>query len=234
MKGKHLFFDLDRTLWDFEKNSKAALKLMFAQFDLAQYMDDFSSFHRIYKEQNDLMWRAYGAGKLTKEELRILRFEKVLNYHKAPLSLAEKLSEFYIETSPYQTHLIKGSKETLDSLKKEGYALHIITNGFKEVQFIKLENCELIDYFDVILCSEEVGETKPHPSVFQYAMKRANAKTSDACMIGDDYQVDYLGALRSGMKAIFYNHQGQKKYRKDDEVVESLFEIPGRLPWLFR
>lgn len=197
-------------------------------------MPDFQSFHQYYKEQNDLLWRSYGAGDLTKEVLRIERFERVLRKFNGPTELAHSLSNHYISTSPYQTNLINGSIEVLDNLKKEGYQLHIITNGFKEVQFIKLQNCRLIDYFDVILCSEEVGETKPHPSVFQYALKKANALAENACMIGDDYEVDYLGSLRVGMKAIFFNHQGKKKYRKDDEVVESLLEIPGRLPWLFR
>lgn len=207
---------------------------MYQEFDLDRYMPDFTSFHAYFKEQNDLLWRAYGAGQLEKQVLRVLRFEKVLEKFNGPIEIAADLSEHYIQTSPYQTNLIKGSKETLEELKKEGYQLHIISNGFKEVQFIKLKNCELLHHFDVVLCSEEVGKTKPHISVFQEALNKAKADAQNSCMIGDDYEVDYLGALRAGMKAIFYNHQGKKKYRKDDEMVESLHEIPGRLPWLFR
>lgn len=112
--------------------------------------------------------------------------------------------------------------------------MHIITNGFQQVQHIKLREAGLSSFFDVVVCSDEIGTTKPHPEIFQFAMHKAGASPQKSVMIGDDYQVDYLGALNIGMKAIFFNHKGTKKVRKDDDVIHHLNEIPERLTWIER
>lgn len=235
MKDHHLFFDLDHTLWDFETNSKSALKLLFKDTDLNNKIEDFSTFHRVYKNSNRILWRQYGRGKLTKEVLRTKRFEDTLKYFKIDNpDLVEKLAAGYLEISPFQTNLFPFAIDTLTYLQKENYKMHIITNGFKEVQHIKLRESGLTPFFDVIVCSEEVGETKPHPKVFNHSMELAGATPEKSVMIGDDYQVDYLGALNAGMKAVFFNHKGHHKVRKDDEFIHQLNELPERLTWMMR
>ena len=234
MEGKHLFFDLDRTLWDFEKNSKQALKLLFKEFELDEGQLTFATFHAKYIEINSALWRKYGLGEIKKEELRIGRFRSLMEELNGDTSLSEKMADFYVEKSPYQTHLLPGTHEVLTNLKKDKYHLHIITNGFREVQEIKLKHNQLADYFEVVVCSEDIGKTKPNPEIFQHALELAKAKAKDSCMIGDDYEVDYLGALRSGMKGLFFNYKGARKIRKEDDEIQDLREICGKLPWLFR
>ena len=232
---RHLFFDLDRTIWDFETNSKVALKKLYEIHSLASFIPNFYKFYYSYKNINADLWVKYGAGKITKEELRNTRFYKTLKkFQKDDIELSEKLSSSYIELSPLQKTLFPNTLETLKSLKEEGYNLHIITNGFKEVQYIKLTNCGLIDFFDVIVCSEEVGKNKPNPEVFQFAMNQAKAEPSKSVMIGDDLRVDILGASNVGMRTILFDPD--KKYRKakGDYTIQNLNEIPSLLPFIYR
>ncbi|MBU2019970.1 MAG: YjjG family noncanonical pyrimidine nucleotidase [Bacteroidetes bacterium] len=234
MKDKHLFFDLDRTLWDFEKNSKQALKAIFKDFNLENPNLDFQKFYSSYFKVNQQMWRNLGMGYITRDELRVGRFIKTLELLNLPLGIAQEMSRFYTTNSPIQTNLLPGAIETLDYLKTENYHLHIITNGFREVQEIKLKNGNLADYFQIVVCSEDVEKAKPNREIFLYAMQLANVKPQNSCMIGDDYEIDYLGALRAGMKAVLFNHQGKNKVRKDDETINDLRDLPARLPWVFK
>ncbi|MFA7273265.1 MAG: YjjG family noncanonical pyrimidine nucleotidase [Crocinitomicaceae bacterium] len=235
MNDFHLFFDLDHTLWDFEKNSKSALKQIFKETGLDQKVEKFSTFHGVYQNANKLLWQQYGKGTINKELLRTKRFTDTLKYFKIEDdSLVETLSQAYLDVSPYQKNLFPGAIETLNNLANEGYNLHIITNGFKEVQHIKIREAGLKSFFDVIVCSEEVGVTKPNARVFQHSMELAKAKKDKSVMIGDNYEADYLGGLNAGMKAIFFNHKGKHKVRKDDNVVEQLTELPAKIPWVLR
>lgn len=232
---KHLFFDLDRTLWDFEKNSETALNILFDQLDLGNKIRSFRTFHTTYKKINAELWFQYAKGEVTKEDLRTKRFERtLLNFKVDNQELAKKMGDGYIEISPYQTNLFPHTIETLESLKKDEYKLHIITNGFKEVQFIKLENSGLIDFFDVILCSEEVGKTKPNPEVFQFALDRANAAKKESLMIGDDYHADIIGAEKFGIQSILFDPENKHKEGRHDWKVKHLKEIPELIPWIIK
>ena len=232
---RHLFFDLDRTLWDFETNSKIALKKLFELYNLNEFIPNFYKFYYTYKNINAELWVKYGAGKITKEELRNVRFYKTLKKFKIDdVQLSDKLSTGYIEISPNQKNLFPNTLETLKELKAEGYKLHIITNGFKEVQYIKLSNCGLIDFFDVIVCSEEVGKNKPNPDVFHHAMRLANAEASKSVMIGDDLKVDILGASNVGMYTILFDPESKYRKAKGDYTIHDLKEIPNLLPFIYR
>lgn len=226
IKIKHLFFDLDRTLWDFEKNSNIALQKIYELHQLENYFDHYLQFHRIYHTINSELWKKYGKGKVSKDELRQLRFEKTL--HKVEVyneELATTLNNDYISIAPKQQNLFPNTHETLSELSKY-YTLHIITNGFAEAQFIKLKESGLSTYFDVIVCSEMVGKTKPNPEIFQYALTQAKAKTSESIMIGDDHQTDIIGALQVGMQAILFDPNG--RYRKSAGLhkIKDLSELP--------
>ena len=230
---RHLFFDLDRTLWDFELNSEAALRHLFHELELNRIIKSFEGFHETYKNHNAKLWNRYGKGKITKDELRIQRFRDTLQqYQVFNKDLTEKLADGYIAISPRQTIVFPSAHEVLDSLKKDGYQLHIITNGFKEVQFTKLEESKLAPYFDLILCSEEVGKNKPHIEVFQHAMAETGASANNSIMIGDDYEVDVLGAIGAGWEGVLFNPRKQYKQQMHDWQISHLNELPETLIWI--
>ncbi len=231
---KHLFFDLDRTLWDFERNSKHALQEIYESLSLHQILPPFGTFHYHYQKKNGELWRKYGKGKITKEKLRTERFHQTLKtFQIEHPELVSKIAELYVQISPRQTLLFPGAIETLTALKNDGYLLHIITNGFKEVQHIKLEQSKLQPFFEIILCSEEVGKNKPALEVFQHALQSSGAKPMNSIMIGDDLQVDILGAERAGMQSILFDPENF--YRNySGHKVQQLNEIPEKLPWMFK
>lgn len=227
MKTRQLFFDLDRTLWDFETNSRFALSELYKELKLGESIDHFLHFHHTYMQINAELWQLYGKGKISKEELRDSRFKKALARHGLfDEALAQKMSDGYLELSPNQTAIFPGAKETLDFFKQNDYRLHIITNGFKEVQYRKLSNCGLLDYFDVILCSEEIGVTKPHREIFHEAQRLTSCKSDHAIMIGDDFKADVIGSLNAGWTAIHFDPE--RKYKKERNVprIRELNELP--------
>jgi putative hydrolase of the HAD superfamily len=228
-----LFFDLDRTLWDFEKNSQNALKYLFEQTINEHQFESFHRFLQVYKEENASLWKKYGKGKITKEQLRTMRFEKT--FFKMGLNnkeLIQYFSDEYIAVSPLQKQLFPHTIETLEALKKEGYRMHIITNGFKEVQQTKLDNCNLTPYFEHIISSEEIGINKPDYRIFNYALQLAQSKAQDSVMIGDDINVDIIGAERAGMHAIHFDPEKRIKRSKQDTRINDLAELPQILPWI--
>lgn len=230
---KHIFFDLDRTLWDFEKNSENALRIIFDEKKLGEKVRSFQSFHTKYKKVNSELWTLYGKGKLDKDRLRIKRFIDTLDHFGVKdMDLTHQLSQDYIRISPYQTELFPNTHETLQWLKDNDYQLHIITNGFKEVQHIKLNQSKLDHYFDVILCSEEVGKTKPAKEVFEHALFKANTSIEKSIMIGDDYRVDVLGAERHGMPGVLFDPNQHHKSGTHEWHIKDLNEIPSLLPWI--
>lgn len=227
MADKHLFFDLDRTLWDFETNSQKALEILFLEFKLADSIKDFNRFHHAYKRINAKLWKLYGAGKMKKEELRDERFIQTLSsFNIHDRELAVKFSDSYVDVSPKQTILFPDTIDTLEELKKLDYQMHIITNGFEEVQHIKLDNSNLKPFFDVIVCSENVGYNKPDIRVFNYAMNKAKAEANNSVMIGDDRAVDVQGALRAGMRAILFDPRNQYKQPSGELKVQNINELP--------
>ena len=232
---KHIFFDLDHTLWDFEKNSEAALRILYKEFELGNELRSFQSFHTAYKKINGELWALYGKGKLEKSQLRVKRFhDTLLKFEVNNRPLAEQLATGYVETSPYQTNLFPNTHETLSHLQDEGFEMHIITNGFKEIQNIKLENSGIRDYFDVIVCSEDVGKHKPAREVFSTALERANANSKESLMVGDNYQADVLGAERSGICAVLFDPKQQHKTGTHEWHIKDLDEIPELLPWIVK
>ena len=222
---KHIFFDLDHTLWDFDKNSEEALTEIYAELKLDLQVSSFERFLKKYREINQRYWNLYRQNLVSKEQVRDGRFIDTLSFFKLDnaTDLGHKMSQLYVSTSPFKTNLFPYTHEVLMRLKSK-YKLHIITNGFVEVQHIKLEQSNLSDYFDVIVCSEETGQKKPHKSVFELAMKKARATASESVMIGDSYEADVIGGLKAGMKAVWFNPDNQ--YSKKELIqVKCLSEI---------
>lgn len=200
---EHIFFDLDHTLWDFEKNSALTFQQIFKEQEITL---DFDKFLEVYIPLNLKYWRLFREDKISKEELRYRRlhdvFEK-LNYSVTD-ELIHQISEDYIKYLSDYNFLIEGALEILEYLKPK-YQLHIITNGFKEVQHKKIIKSGIRDFFNLVVTSESVGLKKPNPKIFDFALQEVNAEPEKCVMIGDSLEADVKGAIDMKMQAIFYN-----------------------------
>ncbi|MBS1646152.1 MAG: YjjG family noncanonical pyrimidine nucleotidase [Bacteroidetes bacterium] len=223
---KHVFFDLDRTLWDFEKNSETVIKQLLVKYDIErQYNIRFESFLKKYKKVNQKLWHLYTHKKITKEELRSTRFVKtfrLFNIKEETLGLL--FEEEYIKESPYQTNLLEGSEEILKYLKRN-YTLHVLTNGFKEVQHIKLEKSGIKKYFSHVFISEEMEAQKPHKMIFDKARNAVHALEKECLMIGDDYTNDIQGALKAGWKAAHLSARKKRVKKPRFIQIKKLLEL---------
>lgn len=224
---KHIFFDLDRTLWDFETNSAAAMRELYEQFKLTELgIKDFDTWHERYKYYNDSYWIDYRDGKIEKELLRWIRFYKSFEqYGIQDEGLSKRFAEAYVALSPTKEVLIEGVMEVLDVFHGK-YPLHIITNGFQEVQHIKLTSSKILKYFSTIINSESVGFKKPSKEIYDYACRITNSQAHENIMIGDDLTADIHGALDAGWDAIWFNPNGSKSPREVIEVKYMTELIP--------
>jgi len=212
---KDIFFDLDHTLWDFDKNSMLAFKRVFKKFKITI---EFDAFLKIYEPINIEYWKKYREDKVSKENLRRGRLIDSFNYFDLIYS-TEKIDEIadaYIQELPFDNHLFEGAVEILDYLILK-YKLHIITNGFEEVQHKKLKNSGIDHYFSTVTTSEEVGLKKPNPKVFLTALNKANSFPTQSVMIGDSLEADILGANNIGMQTIFYNYRNESISKKSNQ-----------------
>lgn len=224
-KYQHIFFDLDRTLWDFELNSKKVLIDIFSHFDLSKWVDHQNTFINKYKIINEDLWSLYRENKLTKEELRWRRFADTLIYFgKKDETKAKEIGEYYVYHSPRQTALFPYSDEILNYLSTK-YQLHIITNGFEEVQHIKLNQSKIDHYFNHVILSERVGVKKPHPYIFKKAMQLAKSKSENSLMIGDDWYADIYGASRVGMDSVYFNPNKIEHNNSVQKEISCLSEL---------
>lgn len=228
-KYKAVFFDLDHTLWDFELNSEYALIELFNVHNLADIgINDPSEFILHYREINKKMWDAYHTKSITKELLRSGRFNQTLEkFGIKNEKLAESLAADYLRICPVKTNLFPGALDILNYLSQK-YSLHIITNGFKEVQYLKIRNSGLLSFFRNIHISEEIGFRKPEAEIFNYAVKKSGTVHEQCIMIGDNLEADICGAENAGIDAVFFNPmktQPEKKVMYEIDHLEQLKTI---------
>jgi putative hydrolase of the HAD superfamily len=208
MAYKDLFFDLDHTLWDFETNSKETIQELYNTHRLADLgIVDFDGFYSTYSAHNHRLWDRYTKGFIKQEELRWKRvYLSLLEFKVANEPLAKQMSQAYLEILPNKKHLFPYTIEILEYLKKKDYKMHLITNGFESVQFKKIKNSGLQDYFIEVITSEASNSLKPQKEIFEYALKNANASVEKSIMIGDNESADIQGGINMGMDTIFVNH----------------------------
>jgi len=217
---QHIFFDLDHTIWDFKSNSREVLRDIFEQFRLAQFgVAHSSEFIDAYERINEELWAKYRVHQIDKAELRYSRFIEVLKFWNVKdLELAATINEYYLSESPFKTGLMPGARKILDHLAGK-YELHLITNGFKEIQQIKIDTCGIRKYFKELIISEEVGVQKPHPKIFRTSETRTGAKTHECIYIGDHPESDVKGSQNAGWDQVWYNPE------KVTYAVEPTYEI---------
>lgn len=222
----NVFFDLDHTLWDFEKNSEMAFDTIFK----INYPNiSTSTFIEKYIPINHACWKLYQNDEITHEQLRYNRLKHsfdALNYAISDLEI-NQMAEDYIRFLPENNHLFDGAIEILDYLNTK-YTLHIITNGFADVQYKKIENANIHGYFQSITNSEMAGAKKPNPIIFEHALALAKAKKENAVMIGDCLDADVGGALNFGIDAIFFN-PNRVEAPKNIKQVNHLSELKNHL-----
>jgi putative hydrolase of the HAD superfamily len=226
MKYKHLFFDLDHTLWDFETNSKATLRDVYDKHQLSRLTTDFDAFADRYSYHNKRLWDRYHHGYITQQDLRWKRIWLTLvDFKEGSEKLAKELAIEYLSILPNKTALFPYTNEIIQYLLDKGYKLHLITNGFEEVQLSKLRNSKIDAHFHHIITSEKAMTLKPHKAIFDYALKLAEATHSESIMIGDNLDADIKGAMDAGLDTVFVNHINEKTDLEPTYTIYHLKEL---------
>lgn len=209
-KYKHLIFDLDRTLWDFERASRETFAEIYELYILPLAKVPFDDFFSVYRQINEFLWEQYRNKQIAKEVLRTKRFGMTLDHFGLEFKAnAVQIADYYIANISHKAYLFEGSAETLKVLASK-YTLSVMTNGFKEVQYPKLERSGISHLFSHVFVSEEIGINKPNPGIFHFALKELSGTPEESIMIGDDFEVDIAGAVNCGMNAIWFKPDGKK------------------------
>jgi putative hydrolase of the HAD superfamily len=219
IKYKHIFFDLDHTIWDFDKNAEETLHELFGVYKLKELgLHSPDLFIETYTRNNHQLWAEYHVGKISKAALREARFKKTfLDLGLLPEVIPAGFEDDYVKLCPTKTNLFPGAHETLQYLQSK-YTLHLISNGFRESQDVKISGTNLGAYFQHIIISEEVGVNKPDKAIFEHALNLAGTVKAESLMVGDSLEADVRGALDFGMDAIYFNPGGLDK--PDDVPVQ--------------
>lgn len=227
MKYKHLFFDLDHTLWDFDANAKATLSQLHIDLKLVDKgIHDFDLFYKNYLLHNEKLWARYRSGYIRQEELRLKRmWLTLLDFRIADQELARQLSELFLQLLPTRTLLFPDTVETLTYLEEKGYQLHLITNGFEQTQHSKLNSSGLNRFFREVVTSESSQSLKPQRAIFDFALNRAGAVVEESLMIGDSLEVDIAGAKAVGMDQVHVNYQDLPQELKPTYTIRHLKEL---------
>jgi putative hydrolase of the HAD superfamily len=233
-----LVFDLDRTLWDFDRNSREVLAEVWAEWGADRVGSwtgrevTFAAFLRVYEEENLACWAEYRAGRMTQEVLRPLRFRRTflrlgVREEAAPDldALCGAMGEAYLGRAPYRTHLIPGALDVLETLQRRGHRLFVLTNGFDTVQRTKLDHSGLAPFFSDVFTSDSLGLKKPHRAAFEAVLVATGSTAERAVMVGDDLECDVVGAREAGWRQVHFNPDGERHR-------EQIWRTINRLPHL--
>ncbi len=230
MAYKNLFIDLDDTLWDIHRNGKECLQEIYIDYKYDRFYPTFDDYYNIYMPSNNHLWALYRQGAIKKEELIVERFlVPIRRFGVDDADYAKAVSDDFLERTTTKTKLIDGTIPLLEYLQPN-YRMHILSNGFTEVQYKKIENSGLRPYFEKIILSEDAKINKPHPDIFTYALKNTNSRRDQTLMIGDSWDADIVGAYNSRIDQIWFNPEGQQS--RDFEptfTVATLDEIKNIL-----
>jgi putative hydrolase of the HAD superfamily len=224
VKGiRHIFFDLDHTLWDYDRSAQETLLEIFVNLELAKSGITEKKFVNTFYEVNDKLWMKYNDGLVDREYIKNERFNEVFLTSGIDVAKSKMASAYFLSNCSLKPYLMTDAITALNYLDKR-YELHIITNGFLDAQNRKLSSSGIAKYFKVMVTSECANSRKPSPEIFEYSLSEAGASKDDSIMIGDNPRTDIHGAKSFGMKTIFYNPSGRKKSLADF-TIESHMEL---------
>lgn len=224
---KHLFFDLDHTLWDFDANAKESLADLYSLLSLDERTKiPFDEFYPKYLYHNEVLWNRYHKGLISSEDLKWKRmWRTMLDFKVADEPLAKEMSGQFLEILPTKKILFPHTIEILDYLRAKNYILHLITNGFEKTQWSKLTHSGLSSYFTHVITSEASNSLKPKKEIFEFALDKANAALPESIMIGDNLDADIQGAMNAGMDTVFVNHVNTTTDMKPTYTVTHLQQL---------
>ncbi len=227
MKYKHLFFDLDHTIWDFEVNSRQTLAELYITMDLEKKgVDDFEKFYKNYIIHNDKLWERYRNGFIKVDELRWKRmWLTLIDFKIGSEPFAREMGNKFLDLLPTRKILFPHTVEVLEYLINKNYQLHLITNGFEKTQHSKLKNAGIENFFKEVITSEGSNSLKPHKEIFDYALLKTGAQKKESIMLGDNIEVDIQGAMNAGIDQVYVNHLQTKPLIKPTYIVHSLIEL---------
>ncbi len=224
---KHLFFDLDHTLWDFDVNAKETLIEVYTFFELeAKGIYPFIDFYKHYLHHNEILWDRYHKGFITSDELKWKRmWRTMLEFKMGSEQLAREMGVHFLERLPTKKLLFPHTIEILNYLTAKGYTLHLITNGFEKTQWSKINNSGLSSYFTHMITSEASNSLKPKKEIFEYALNKAGANLHESIMLGDNLNADIQGAINAGMDCVFVNYFKTSTDVKPTYIIHHLKEL---------
>lgn len=229
-KYKCIFFDLDHTLWDYEKNAEDTLTELYHHYSLQQAgISDPYLFYLKFKEVNLSLWDLYDRNLVDQNFIRKERFKKILTHFNAyDEQLSDTFSDHYLATCPKKNNLIPHTLDILEYLRSK-YNLTVITNGFEEIQNVKMVSGNLHHFFDHVITSQKAGHKKPSEKIFQFALALNNVSESEVIMIGDNLVTDIGGARQAGIDNIFFNREKMIHDQKPDYEIGCLSELKNIL-----
>ncbi len=224
-KYEHIFFDLDNTLWDFTESSKKSLKQIYDKYDLKNKFETFENFYQEYEKLNSKLWKLYRENNISKETLSIRRFALVNDAVGNPKYTPDYFNREYLANTTQNIQLMDGAIDLLHYLSKK-YKIHVITDGFLEVQIIKMQVSKINSFINEVIAAEDIGVLKPDKRLFEHALKQAGSTKENSIVVGDDYENDILGAKNAGIDQIFFNRKKLTNLPEQPTfIVENLSDI---------
>jgi len=227
---QHIFFDLDHTLWDYDRNVSESLSELYIHYELLSLgIPTFEAFFKSFHHVNYQLWDWYNVGKIDKDNLRKERFRMIFTHSGAsPENIPESFEEDFMHRTSSKPHVFPYSNEILSYLQ-EKYKLHIITNGFNESQAKKITAAGLTEYFDLVVTSETTGHKKPDARIFHHTVEVLNTEHKHCLMIGDNPNSDILGAINAGIDQVYFNPEGRITELEPTYTIAHLRELEGLL-----
>lgn len=225
-KYKYLIFDLDDTIFDFQKSESEALEILFDEYNIPFNQSNKEK----YKKINRMYWDKLESGDISMNEVLTNRFRDFFAIFGIETD-GEEIETKYRSLLKKSCHLIPFAKESILSLKNRGYIIIAGSNGIGKNQRLKLEKCGISNYFDDIFVSDELGYDKPSIGFYNHIFdKFPDMNINNSIMIGDSLGSDIQGAINANIDSIWYNNKGIKSdnikstYETDDirRIVEIL------------
>lgn len=224
MKGiEHVFFDLDHTLWDYDRSSKETLLEIYEEFGLQQHSVSEKKFLNTFYHINDELWHRYNLGEINRDYIKENRFKAIFEQLSIDTFISAEASTYFIDNCSVKPYLMPDALTVLNYLEPK-YELHIITNGFLDTQTSKIKSARIEKYFKTLVTSECANSRKPSREIFEYSLLKASALKETSIMIGDNPKTDISGARDVGLKTVLYD-PSQRRRSLADYSISSLYEL---------